>query len=319
MNDLFPKIAGINITRKCNLQCGYCSTRNNHIIELDEDQWIRAISILDQLGIEKLVILGGEPTIKPGMENVIRHLSIHTSIDFSIVSNGTADLSILKGFVNAGLKKFSASIDTLKGNSLDLYTTLKSQKALWLFDKLQAYGLESLTAYFVLSAMTMNQAVEIVEYLSARKIWLYILPYHYGKSAEDFWVTRDKEKKSELAITESNMADLTKLMEVLLEMKENGYLIANSNSFLRDLPSKIDGFTWHCLDTITELRIDADGSLMCCHDNRGDLSSSFTIFDIADEEKYREFRRKRAIDAKACPGCFWPSQYHSVELLKTSS
>ena len=316
MEYTLPKVAGIYITRKCNLSCGYCSVgKNNTLVELNEEKWIHAIDILKNIGIEKLVILGGEPTIKQGIENIVQYLSNNTSINFSIVSNGTADISIMKKLINLGLKKVSASIDTIKNKSLDKYTSLKSQKALNLFEDLQRYSINDLTAYFVLSAATLNQVVETVEYLSKKNIWLYILPYHYGKPGEDYWVTRDKEIKENLAFYFSHIPNLKKVVELLINMKKSGYLISNTEPYLLDLPLKIVDFKWHCTEYVTELRIDADGSLMCCHDNRGILSPKYTIFDIINEDKFREFNNARAKDAKNCPGCLWPSQYHSSEYL----
>jgi len=310
-----PKVAGVYITRQCNLNCGYCTVIKKEVEELDVDQWIKAFSILEKIGIEKIAILGGEPTIKPGIDRIIRYLTEKTKMEVSLISNGTAEPSQLKGLVDAGLKRFSSSVDTLDDNSLDSCTSLKSKKALEHFEKMQAWGAEHITAYFVMSAITMKQVVDVVKNLSKKNVWLYILPYHYATSGEDFWETRDLKKNTDLAIAEDHLPEFQSIMETLVSMKEEGYLISNSESYLLDLPKKIVNFDWHCEEYITELRVDADGSLMCCHDNKGERSSEFTIFDIEDDEKFKEFQNRRKLDAEECPGCLWPSQYHSVEFI----
>lgn len=310
------KVAGIYITRKCNLNCGYCNVHKKNMNELDIDQWIRALTIIENMGIEKVAILGGEPLIKPGINRLIYHLAHNTNLEFSITSNGTADLDKLKDIAEAGIKRFSCSIDTLEENSLDKFTTYKSKKAIQCFNLMQEYGVEHLTAYFVLSAKTLDQIVDLVKKLTNKKIWVYILPYHYGKEGEEFWETRDRIKKDNLAIEEKHLPLLKQQLEHLIDLKRKGYLISNSELYLKNIYSTVVGFKWHCPGDIRELRIDADGSLMCCHDFKGNLSSKFSIFDLERENVYQEFCKSREIDSKSCPGCIWPSQFHSNEYIE---
>jgi hypothetical protein len=59
------------------------------------------------------------------------------------------------------------------------------------------------------------------------------------------------------------------------------------------------------------LRIDADGSVMCCNDIRGNVSDKYSVFDLPNETAYEEFQKEWCNDSKRCPGCLWPDLYQS--------
>ncbi|GGG07189.1 coenzyme PQQ biosynthesis protein E [Paenibacillus albidus] len=310
--NILPKAAGIYITRNCNLRCGYCNVYKKNLAELDYDRWIQTFDVLESLGIQKLTILGGEPTTRADLPQLIYHLAHNTSFDFSVVSNGTANLKTLRSLVEAGMQKYSSSVDTINGDSLDPFTTLKSKKAMSNFRELREMGVPHLTAYLVLSASSLPQVVEIAKALSEEQIGLYLLPYHYAQGGETFWETRDIHKKEGFAFETSQIPQVRGVMEELIKMKHAGYLIENAEHYLRKIPDYIVDCNWHCPDTLNELRIDSDGSLMCCHDYVGTRTPEFNIFQLAEEKGLSEFLSQRWKDSRDCPGCFWPSQFHNA-------
>jgi len=309
--ELSTIVAGVYITRQCNLNCGYCNiTNHNYEKVLNVEEWIRACDILDNLGIERLVILGGEPTLVQGIEKIIQHIAHNTSLAFSIVSNGAVSLPRLKTMIDAGLENFSTSLDTLLENSLDKSTLQKSQNTLKVMEHVKKWGGKHLRAYLVLNQYNLGEVSSIAQYLTEHGIWLYLLPYHYGQG-EEFWELRDRLKKPGFAVDRTKTVMLEKEVQQWVKMKESGFLIANSREYLLDMKKYMTDLSWHCMPFPAELRIDTDGSLMCCHDLRGELSPRYTIFDIENREQYNNFKLDRAQDAAACPGCYWPSPYHA--------
>jgi GTP 3',8-cyclase len=70
----------ISITDRCNMRCVYCMPiNNNEWFEQNDilayDEIVRLTSILARLGIEKIRITGGEPLVRPKLEDLIRKLS----------------------------------------------------------------------------------------------------------------------------------------------------------------------------------------------------------------------------------------------------
>src|SRR5215475_11251042 len=84
----------ISITDRCNMRCVYCMPTNNNewfgqndILAYDEI--VRLASILARLGIEKIRITGGEPLVRPKIEDLIRKLSNLDGIkSISMTTNG---------------------------------------------------------------------------------------------------------------------------------------------------------------------------------------------------------------------------------------
>jgi MoaA/NifB/PqqE/SkfB family radical SAM enzyme len=311
--NFFPEVAGIYLTRKCNSACSYCSVKLKRFeSELTIDQWISAIDILNNLGISRLAILGGEPTLVIGLERLIKHLATRTNIEFSVVTNCLVGKEKLISLAKNGLQRISTSIDTLNSSYIDKYSTKKSIKAFNTLIQLRKIGVEHLTAYFMLNKNNINNVIEIAKILSDQGIWFYLIPYHYGDGTTH-WETRDQLSNKLFAFRDSDHNLLKEISNQLKDLKHKGALIANSDSYLNAFPKYAVSLNWHCGPITAELRIDADGSLMCCHDLAGKLSPYYSVFDITDAIKYMEFMIVRSIDSSICSGCIWPSQFHALE------
>ena len=95
--DNFGRIAKklrISVTDRCNMRCMYCMPRgkvrwfNEHNI-LDYREISRLVSILADLGIERIRLTGGEPLLRPNIENLIVTLTRIEGIkSISMTTNG---------------------------------------------------------------------------------------------------------------------------------------------------------------------------------------------------------------------------------------
>jgi MoaA/NifB/PqqE/SkfB family radical SAM enzyme len=303
------RVAGTFLTRRCNIACDYCGVilrRFSH--ELTADEWIEAFAILEHIGIERLAILGGEPTVVDGIERIVAALS-KSPITFSLISNSLVPEKKLRSIVDAGLQRYSTSIDTIAGTELNHDSLLKSRTGLRVLARMREWGIQHLTAYLVLTSRNMNEVASIAEFLSAQGIWLYLIPYHHGERGH--WENRSPD--ASLAILPAHVPELTDLVAQWNELKASGVRLANSESFLANLPRYMPGLSWHCAPSTSELRIDSDGSLTCCNDVRGDIALKWSVFDLRDEGAMPRFQADRARDAMRCVGCLWPSHYHAAE------
>ncbi len=303
---------GIYITRRCNLSCEHCSTRklalNYH--ELTLKDWQKAFLILQSLGINKVSILGGEPTTYPGIVELVQFNREVTGLDLAIVSNSMSDLEIYAGLARAGLQRFSTSMDVLGPNGFDSCSTAKSLRAHEVLALMQQLGVPQLTAYSVLRPENMEQIELILKQLTAQGISLYILPYH--ASPGDHWQTRGRNLPP--AFTESDKGRLQEFVGKMIAAKRDGALLSNTVEYLTILPDYAINLNWHCAPVISELRIDADGVLMSCNDIKGEHLSQYSIFSLEDSSNFSKVLEARAKDTEHCSGCFWPSHYHAQQL-----
>ena len=112
----------ISITDRCNMHCLYCMPYNNtewfeqdNILSYDEIH--KLATIFGGLGIKRIRLTGGEPTIRPKIEDLIRSLSKIKGIQsISMTTNGLLLSNIAKQVKEAGLEGVNISLDTFKAD-----------------------------------------------------------------------------------------------------------------------------------------------------------------------------------------------------------
>src|SRR3954470_8879621 len=110
----------ISITDRCNFRCSYCMPveglpwlPKQDILSYEE---IRdTVAQLAPLGLRRLRITGGEPTIRPQLETLIRFLRDIPGIeDISLSTNGVKLPGMAQSLADAGLDRVNISADSLR-------------------------------------------------------------------------------------------------------------------------------------------------------------------------------------------------------------
>lgn len=131
--DRFGRIAKklrISVTDRCNMQCMYCMPRGkvqwfNKEDVLDYHEISRIVSILADLGIERIRLTGGEPLLRPKLEDLIVLLSKLTGIkSISMTTNGILLENKVKLLRNAGLDSVNISLDSFRDGRFKAITGL---------------------------------------------------------------------------------------------------------------------------------------------------------------------------------------------------
>jgi cyclic pyranopterin phosphate synthase len=121
MEDSFGRLAKklrISVTDRCNMRCTYCMPYNNTTwFEQDNllnfNQIVRIATIFANQGIDKIKITGGEPTIRPNIENLVKSLSNIDGIkSISMTTNGLLLKEKVKQLKESGLQSVNISLDT---------------------------------------------------------------------------------------------------------------------------------------------------------------------------------------------------------------
>jgi len=125
MTDGFGRVARklrISITDRCNMRCVYCMPRNNtEWFEEDNvlsyDEILRLTTVFASLGIKKIRLTGGEPTVRPKIENLIRSLSKVNGIEsISMTTNGLLLYDKARQLKENGLGSLNISLDTFRAD-----------------------------------------------------------------------------------------------------------------------------------------------------------------------------------------------------------
>lgn len=105
----------ISLTEKCNLRCQYCMPAEGvplspHI--MTQPEIYRLASLFKSLGVEKIRLTGGEPTVRHDLVEIVR--SLKTSFnEIGMTTNGTLLKRKLQQLKEAGLTHVNISLDSL--------------------------------------------------------------------------------------------------------------------------------------------------------------------------------------------------------------
>ncbi len=110
----------ISVTDKCNFRCLYCMPLSGlawlpKADILTYEEIAEAVSQLAPLGLRRLRITGGEPTLRPDLDVLIRMLRAIPGIqDISLSTNGVRLPELASVLAGAGLDRVNMSADSLR-------------------------------------------------------------------------------------------------------------------------------------------------------------------------------------------------------------
>jgi cyclic pyranopterin phosphate synthase len=133
--DTFGRIAKklrISVTDRCNMHCTYCMPQGrvqwfNEEDVLDYGEITKLVSILADLGIERIRLTGGEPLLRPKLEDLIISLgNINGIKSISMTTNGLLLGNKVKQLRDAGLESVNISLDTFRPDRFKRITGVDS-------------------------------------------------------------------------------------------------------------------------------------------------------------------------------------------------
>ena len=126
----------ISLTDACNLRCVYCMPEEMRFrprAELLSDGEILAIvQAAAELGVSKIRLTGGEPTIRPGMVELVRAIASTPGIgQVAMTTNGLLLAELAEPLARAGLRGLNISIDTLDAVKFRRITRWGDLRRVW--------------------------------------------------------------------------------------------------------------------------------------------------------------------------------------------
>ena len=115
----FPYIR-LSITDVCNFKCGYCLPNGYQIDKSDNRKFLKLKEIgrltkaLSELGVSKIRLTGGEPTIRKDFFDIIKVIKESSGIKKTVITTNGYHLDKIASKINAsGLDGINISIDSL--------------------------------------------------------------------------------------------------------------------------------------------------------------------------------------------------------------
>lgn len=145
------------VTDRCNLRCTYCMPAEG-IAYLPEkkllswEEMLRIVRVLNQLGIRKVRITGGEPFVRPGLMDFLQELAKIENLEICLTTNGVLLENHLGSLLNLGIKNVNLSLDSLDSERFFKITRRKD------FDQVYRNLMRMIEANFIvkLNAVVMH-------------------------------------------------------------------------------------------------------------------------------------------------------------------
>lgn len=123
----FPYLR-LSLTDKCNFRCSYClpngyKKKEKEGAELGQEEIVRLISAFVGLGVWKIRLTGGEPTIRPDFLDIAAQISLLPDVQkLAFTTNGYKLSERAQDYYAAGLRAINISIDSLKADQFKTIT-----------------------------------------------------------------------------------------------------------------------------------------------------------------------------------------------------
>ena len=106
------------VTDRCNLRCFYCmpSEGVKYMPEKELLTWeemTRLVVLLNQMGIRKVRITGGEPFVRNGLMEFLEEISKLPDLEICMTSNGVLLEKHLPDLIRLGIRSINLSLDSL--------------------------------------------------------------------------------------------------------------------------------------------------------------------------------------------------------------
>jgi GTP 3',8-cyclase len=109
----------ISVTDRCNFRCVYCMPeqgmqwlKRESLLSFDEIERIARIAV--DLGVDEIRLTGGEPTLRPGLPDLVARMGKLPLKSLSLTTNGFLLRTMAKPLAEAGLRRINVSLDTLQ-------------------------------------------------------------------------------------------------------------------------------------------------------------------------------------------------------------
>ncbi|RLF82128.1 GTP 3',8-cyclase MoaA [Thermococci archaeon] len=179
----------ISLTNKCNLNCFYCHREGQTLDfqEMSPEEIELIVKIASKLGIRKVKLTGGEPTIRNDVVDIVRRIKPYV-VDLSMTTNGTTIKSLGRALKDAGLDRVNISLDTLNKEKYKQITG---------FDMLSQVvdGINAAVKLFypvklnmvVMKGLNDNEIWDMIDYTAKKGAILQLIEIEVPREMEDSW------------------------------------------------------------------------------------------------------------------------------------
>jgi GTP 3',8-cyclase len=265
----------ISLTDKCNMRCVYCMSEEM-VFQPTEDlmttaEILRLVNLFARLGIDKIRLTGGEPSIHPDLIPIVRGIRAAGITRISMTTNGLRLTDLAQPLKEAGLERVNVSMDTLDPERFHRVTRWGHlDKVLAGIDAAEAAGLTPLKINAVVArGFNEDDVVELAR-LTLTHPWQvrFIEMMPFGDVAS-FAQSATISQAEIMQRIENELGPLHPIDEARLDGEARLYRLSDSLAAVGFISTVTNPFCASC----SRVRLTADGHLRLCllRDDEGDL------------------------------------------------
>lgn len=257
----------ISLTDACNLRCVYCMPEKMRFRPrselLQDDEILTIVRAAAELGTSKIRLTGGEPTVRPGVVELVRAIAAVPGIkQVAMTTNGVLLAELAEPLAQAGLRGLNVSIDTLDPEKFRRITRWGDLHRVW--DGIaaaEAAGISPLKLNCVVTrGFNDNEVVQLAR-LSIERAWhirfIELMPLG---SVADFQREAVVSSAETRALIEAELGPLVPVPDYNGHDPARAYRLPGAKGWLGFISSVSEPFCAGC----NRYRLTADGKLRLC-------------------------------------------------------
>ncbi len=278
----------ISVTDKCNMRCGYCMPKDNtkwfdtnEVLSFEEI--IRLSSIFANLGVEKIRITGGEPLVRPSIEDLIRSIAkINDIRSIGLTTNGLLFLEKVKALKSSGLDSVNISLDSFKENRFKMMTGVNGlDKVISSIQKAKDVGLYVKINTVVVRGWNDDEVVEFANFARRTGITVRFIEFMPLDGTGIWRSDLVFSKREMIEKIETDIGKVIPASEQEMSTPAKHYSFSDGMGTVGFIPSVTEPFCSQC----DRIRLTSDGRfLTCLFENPGYDIKSFLRKGTSDEE-----------------------------------
>jgi cyclic pyranopterin phosphate synthase len=257
----------ISVTDRCNMRCGYCMPKDNtkwfdttEVLSFEEI--IRLSSIFANLGVEKIRITGGEPLVRPSIDNLIKSIAKIGHIkSIGLTTNGLLLSERVEALKSSGLDSVNISLDSFKEDRFKMMTGVNGlDKVISSIQRARDVGLDVKINTVVVRGWNDDEVVEFANFARRTGITVRFIEF---MPLDGTGVWRSDLVFSKMEMIEklqSNIGKVHPVSEGEISAPAKLYSFSDRIGTIGFIPSVTEPFCNQC----DRIRLTSDGRFLTC-------------------------------------------------------
>ncbi|MDW3667698.1 MAG: GTP 3',8-cyclase MoaA [Nitrososphaeraceae archaeon] len=278
----------ISVTDRCNMRCGYCMPKDNtkwfdttEVLSFEEI--IRLSSIFANLGVEKIRLTGGEPLVRPSIENLIKSIAKIGNIkSIGLTTNGLLLQEKVEALKSSGLDSVNISLDSFKEDRFKMMTGVNGlDKVVNSIQKAKDVGFDVKINTVVIRGWNDDEVVEFANFARRTGITVRFIEF-MPLDGSGIWRNDLVFSKMEMMEKlESNIGKVFPASDQEMSAPAKLYSFSDRIGTVGFIPSVTEPFCSQC----DRIRLTSDGRfLTCLFESPGYDIKSYLRKGASDEE-----------------------------------